>query len=369
MIARHILIPFHDFARGGTERVALTLASHWLDAGRAVTVLCGSRGGGTVEQADPRLSVVELDPPLPRSLLSRFVLGPAMAARLPSLAPDVAYIPGNFHFCVAHAFRKAMPRLPLVAKASNPLLPAFPGPLAALRPLGRAVLGAYLAPLDALVYMAPELAAVGRADLPAIAGEVIAEPNLPAGHAALPRRGPENPPLILAIGRLEPQKNFALALAAFAALRRRRPARLAILGEGAQRGKLEALAQRLGIADDVELPGYHTNIPALLAEASALLLSSRYEGYPAVVVEALAADVPVVATDCTPCLASLIDRPMRGEIVPPARPAVLADALDRALDLPFSSQGERQAGVAHHDAAASARAYLDLFDRLAAARG
>jgi len=179
--------------------------------------------------------------------------------------------------------------------------------------------------------------------------------------------GPADPPLVLVLARMEPQKNLALALKAFAELVKVRPARLLILGEGAQRTKLEALAARLGIAGQVAMPGYVPDVAAHLAQASVLLLSSRYEGYPAVVVEALAADVPVVSTDCTPCLVSLIDRPIRGEVVPAATPATLAQALARALDLPFASARERAYAVAHHDAAASGAAYLALFDGLAGA--
>jgi glycosyltransferase involved in cell wall biosynthesis len=367
MHAGHILIPFHDFNRGGTERVAMTLAREWLDAGRRVTILCGWRGGGTIDQADPRIEVVELDPPIRRSLLSRLWLGPAMAPRAAALAPDVVFIPGNFHFIVAHALRRALPRVPIVAKVSNPLVPDLPWPLAQLA--GKA-LRAYVRPIDVLVQMAPELAAAGRENLGRKAVEVIAEPNLPAGYRAAPREppAPGEAPLILVIGRLEPQKNMALALTAFARLRARRPARLVILGEGHQRAALERLAERLGIAADVELPGYTTDLPRRLASASALLLSSRYEGYPAVVVEALAADVPVVATDCTPALASLLADPLRGEVVG-HDPEALAAALERTLALPFATQGARAEPVAHHDATASAQHYLALFDRLAAAKG
>lgn len=365
MSARHILIPFHDFARGGTERVALTLARHWLDDGCRVTFLCGSRGGGTIDQVDPRADIVALDPELPRSTFSRLRLGRVMAQELARLGPDVVYIPGNFHFVVAPAFRKAMPELIMVGKVSNPLLPDLPRPLVAA---GRHLLSRICGPLDALVYMAPELAEQGRKLIPDRAAAVIAEPNLPAGFKAPAREGPLDPPVILAIARLEPQKNLALALKAFARLRARRPAKLQILGEGAERGGLEALATRLGVGADVAMPGYVNDIPERLSRASALLLSSRFEGYPAVVVEALAADVPVVTTACTPTLRTLIDRPVRGEIVASARPDALAGALLRALDLPFATDGERAAGVAHHDAAASARAYLDLFDELGASR-
>ena len=361
MTARHITICFHDFARGGTERVALTLARGWLDAGREVTILCGSKGGGTIDQVDPRVRIVELDPPIPRSLTSRLHLGRAMAGPLAALAPDVVFIPGNFHFVLPPAFKAALPGLPVVAKVSNPLLPRLiPG----LDVIARAGLRAYVRPIDALVFMADELAEEGRRALPGKRIEVIAEPNLPAGWRPLPRTAPLDPPRIIAIGRMEPQKNLSLALRAFAELRKVRPARLLVLGEGAERGKLEALAASLGIAGDVEMPGYSAKAGEELAKASALLLTSRYEGYPAVVVEALAADVPVVATDCTPVLPGLLPSVVHGRIAPQGDAAALAEALGEVLDGPFNSGEIRPAQVSHHDAQASAEAYLRLFDSL-----
>ena len=216
--------------------------------------------------------------------------------------------------------------------------------------------------------MAPELEAQGRSDLPGMRSAVIAEPNLPQGYQPLPRGNPGDVPLILMIARLEPQKNLPLALEAFAALRRRRPVRLLILGEGAERPRLESLAAQLGVADSVEFPGYSTDVPNHLAAASALLLTSRFEGYPAVVIEALAADVPVVSTDCTPVLRGLLPTSIHGRIIAQATPASLADALESVLDQTFTSAGVRPATVAHHDAVASARGYLALFDDLVARR-
>lgn len=361
MAARHILICFHDFARGGTERIALTLAREWIEAGREVTILCGSRKGGVIDQADPRIRIVELDPPLDRSPLSRLRLGPAMAARLGEIGPDVVFIPGNFHFILAHAFKRAVPGLPVVAKVSNPLLPALPAPLSWI---ARRALRAYVRPIDALVHMAPELAESAAQTLPGKRGATVSEPNLGPGHVALPRSGPLDPPLILAIGRMEPQKNLALALRAFAELLQRRPARLLVLGEGGQRPALERLARQLRISHAVEMPGYSPDTARHLASASALLLTSRYEGYPAVVVEALAADVPVVATACTPALRGLITSEVHGRIVGEFAAGKLADALEQVLQMPFESAGIRPAAVAHHDARVSAGEYLALFDRL-----
>lgn len=359
--AQHILICFHDFATGGTERIALVLAREWLAAGRDVTILCGLAQGGVLSLADPRIRIVELDPPVPRSLTSRLRLGRAMARAALALKPDVVFLPGNFHFGIAHAFKRAAPDLPVIAKVSNPLLPALPR---LLRPLARAVLRAYIAPIDALVQMSGELAEAQAPGAERKRDVVIAEPNLPSHYTPVPRGAPSDPPLIIAIGRMEPQKNLALALRAFAELRRVRPARLLVLGEGSERPKLEALVRQLGLAADVSMPGYAVDPGQHLAQASALLLTSRFEGYPAVVVEALAADVPVVATACTPALASLLPSPAHGRMVPEGSPAALAAALDAVLGLPFTSGGLRPATVAHHDAGASARAYLALFDRL-----
>jgi glycosyltransferase involved in cell wall biosynthesis len=357
--AQHIVICFHDFARGGTERVALILARHWLDSGRSVTVLCGSTAGGVRDTADPRINVVEIDPPIPRSLTSRLRLGRAMAARLAELRPDVIFLPGNFHFILARALKRAAPGVPVIGKVSNPLLPRLPWPVSRI---ALSILSALVRPIDALVYMAPQLLGPDAVGMRKV---VIAEPNLPASHTALPRIAPSGPPLVLAIGRMEPQKNLALALRAFAELRRTRPARMLILGEGAQRPKLESLTARLGLTGDVAMPGYSDEVEQHLSHAAALLLTSRYEGYPAVVVEALAADVPVVTTACSPALNSLIASPVHGRIVAKATPPTLAQALAEVIDQTFTSGGQRPASVAHHDSAASANAYLALFDELA----
>ncbi|MBS0255713.1 MAG: glycosyltransferase [Proteobacteria bacterium] len=355
--ARHIVIAAQDFNRGGTERVALTLAGHWAALGRRVNMLVGAVAGGLEDTVPPGVTVVECSPPVPRSLLARLRLGRAMAEPLRALSPDVVFLTGNYHFILAPALRRAVPGTPIIAKVSNPLLSGVPRVVEALLALAvRQVTRA----IDLLVFMAPELAEEGRRLLPGRAMATVAEPNLPAGWQPPPRGTAEDPPLVLAIGRLEPQKHMALALRTFAELRRQRPARLVVLGEGPERPTLEALARRLGIAGDVDMPGFADPAP-YLARASALLMSSRYEGYPAVVVEALAADVPVVSTPCTPALASLIASPLHGAVTP-ADPAALARALAATLDQPFVSDGARAASVAHHDARRSAQEYLALFD-------
>lgn len=103
-------------------------------------------------------------------------------------------------------------------------------------------------------------------------------------------------PYVFAMGRLTGSKNFAMLLRAFATARL--PAKLVIAGEGTERPALAALAESLGIADRVELPGFLDNPYAPMRGARVFALSSNVEGFPNALVEALALGVPVVTTNC-----------------------------------------------------------------------
>ena len=344
--------------------MAITLARNWLNAGREVIFLVGERSGGLAGTIDPRARVVELSPSIPETLTSRLRLGKAMASAAPGLAPDVIYLIGNYHFGLAAALKKALPCIPIVAKVTNPLLSGFPR---WTHMFARPFLTALVRAIDVMVYMAPELAHSGDRLLPHKALEVIAEPNLPSDNVLKQRTLIRNRPRILAIGRLERQKRMGLAIRAFGEFRKTNDAEMVILGEGPDRPALQALVKKLGLSDSVKMPGFTSHVQGWLVTASVLLMSSRFEGYPAVVAEALASDVPVVTTDCSPALSSLLPSPVHGSVVSDASPAALAAALDKAVALPSSSQGVRPATVAHNGEAASSQSYLALFDRLTAA--
>ena len=106
-------------------------------------------------------------------------------------------------------------------------------------------------------------------------------------------------PEIVAIGRLVPQKGFDVLLRAFARVAAEHPQwRVAILGEGPSRRDLEALATTLGVRAKLELPGQVHDVRARLRRASIFALSSRFEGFPNALVEAMAASTAIIATDC-----------------------------------------------------------------------
>jgi glycosyltransferase involved in cell wall biosynthesis len=347
MTARRILICLHDFHRGGTERIALGLARAWTDAGREVTILCGSTEGGLRDEVGARVSVVALDPPVRRGLFSRFRLARAMAGRLDSLQPDIIFLPGNFHAALANGLRAAT-RAPIALKISNPPVPDVPSAGAIFRWLTRGVTG-FAAMNQGLRRQLQEM-------LPGRNVIALHDPVYVQPVPAVSRTGKR----ILWIGRLERQKDPLLALDVIAATKE---LQLTMLGEGSLLPAVEQRIQALGLQDRVTLHGHAAAIEPFLAEADVLLITSRYEGGPAVAVEALAQGVPVVSTGCSFLLHDLITTPEAGRIVTSRDPGQLAAALRGVLAQPAAPE-KLKALAAPFEPRACAQAYLGWFDRL-----
>ena len=133
------------------------------------------------------------------------------------------------------------------------------------------------------------------------ADRLISIPN-PVDVEAIQAKSREAPavtidaPFIMSAGRLVKVKNFAMLIRAFAAAGGE--GKLVIVGEGEERGALEALARELGVGDRVILPGYVANPYPLMAAASVFILSSDSEGYPNALIEGMAAGRPVISTNC-----------------------------------------------------------------------
>lgn len=142
------------------------------------------------------------------------------------------------------------------------------------------------------------------------------------------------PPVIIGVGRLVEQKNFALLVDAFARLRRTHDARLAILGDGPLREELESQIHHLGLTEDVDVAGWDTNPYRHVARSQLFVLSSRFEGLPGVLIEALACGVPVVATDCPSGPREILQDGKYGALVPMDEPEALAEAMRLSLDDP-----------------------------------
>jgi glycosyltransferase involved in cell wall biosynthesis len=146
------------------------------------------------------------------------------------------------------------------------------------------------------------------------------------------------PPVILGVGRLTKQKNFAALLRAFREVRRYRAAKLIILGEGDDRAHLESLIDRYGLKGEVDLPGFSENPYAYMARSSVFAMSSLWEGFPVAVLEAMAVGLPVVAFNCPGGPSEILRSNGIGELVPVGDDENLAAAIIRILEEKGDSQ-------------------------------
>ena len=159
-------------------------------------------------------------------------------------------------------------------------------------------------------------------------GRVIPNPVRLPGDLISKRDGR----ILVAAGRLIPQKGFDLLLDAFAAVSDRFPDwTLVIWGEGDERSSLEAQRDRLGLANRVRLPGISAKPGMWIESADAFVLSSRFEGWAMVITEAMAAGIPVVSFDCAFGPAEQIQHNSDGLLVPSGNVAALSEALARVM--------------------------------------
>src|SRR5262249_55745517 len=143
---------------------------------------------------------------------------------------------------------------------------------------------------------------------------------------------PHAPPVVVAAGRLANEKDFQTLIRAFSKVRKTRQVRLMILGEGENRTELHNLAQRLGIADDVSLPGFVDNPYKYMKRAAAFTLSSLFEGFPNVIVEAMACGAPIISTDCRSGPAEILENGRWGRLTTVGDADALAKAIEEVLD-------------------------------------
>jgi glycosyltransferase involved in cell wall biosynthesis len=168
---------------------------------------------------------------------------------------------------------------------------------------------------------------------------------------------PGEPPVVLGVGELSFRKDFQTLVRAFALVRRRRPCRLVILGRGRYRDELLALADQLGVAADLDLPGFCANPYAYMARAGLFVLSSRWEGMPVALVEALAVGTPVVSTDCPSGPREILAGSGLGGLVPVGGVEEMADAIARWMGAAPPAEDFRRA-IEPYRVEASAREYL-----------
>ncbi|MDB5686305.1 MAG: glycosyl transferase, group 1 [Rhizorhabdus sp.] len=359
--ADHIAIVMHDFSTGGSERIAVRLANRWAAAGRRVTIICGTTEGPARALVSDQVVISQVYPRIRRSPLSRIKLAEAIEPHIQALLPDLIFAPGNFHISVAGllARRLGPDGPPIICKLSNPLRRNGRGGIRQW--IFERSLRRFAGAIDGFVAMSASLHAEAMAVLGPAWIDMIPEPVLEEASDAGPF--PEGPPTILCIGRLVAQKNFLLAIRAFAAIAPTCDARLLIVGEGDQRRRLEREIARLGLGDRILLPGHVANVPAVLAEARLVLLTSDFEGYPAVMIEALAARRPVLATRCSPAIDEILLHRSFGYAVP-GNVRVLSMMIESLLSGGSPDEAALAPLLARHRIDQVAPHYLQSFDTM-----
>ncbi len=324
-----ILLP--DLRPGGAERLHLELAREWTRRGIGVDFVLRQARGELLAQLPPRARVVDLAAARVRATLR------PLAIYLRHDPPDALLAAMWPLTCIAPlAARMAGWRGRVVVSEHSPLSIAY-APKGALHRIGMRAsmrLGYPLAQarIGVSAGVADDMAMLSG--LPRTRFEVIHNPAATgrfAGEASRPAQlDGAGGALILSVGTLKAVKRHDLLIEAFAALDRP-DARLYILGEGPERGRLQGLIDRLGLGGRVFLPGFQPDPLPWYAHADLFVLSSDYEGFGNVLVEALEQGVPVVSTDCPVGPREILDGGKHGTLVPVGDARALASAMQDGL--------------------------------------
>lgn len=349
-----MLIP--DLRGGGVERVRMLLGREFLRMGHEVDLLVMRASGELLGQVPEGVRLVDLKAPRTRKLL------PVLRAWLARERPDAlmaAMWPLTSIAVIARRLAGVETRI-LVSDHNN-LIAQHAHRGCFYRWVMSASMRATYGAADARVAVSSgiadivaRLSGLERSALAVIHNPVDPPAPSASGFDADAAWGVAPGARILTIGHMKRQKNHARLLRVFARLGRP-DARLAILGDGEERSATAALAADLGLEGRVLMPGYVASPGPWLGSADLFVLSSDYEGFGNVLVEALGAGLPVVSTDCPSGPAEILENGRYGRLVPVGDEAALAHAMAEAL-------------AAEHDRAALRRRAADFTPEIAARR-
>jgi glycosyltransferase involved in cell wall biosynthesis len=355
----HIALVIANLGGGGAQRQMVTLANAFVGLGHRVDLLLAEGGGVLHDRVDPRIAVHCFENAFTRLPLvankkrRRMLMAIRPLARyLREARPRVVMSTSdsvNVAVVIAHRLARSPARL--VLRIDNQLTRSaeVEGTWSQRRRMRR---------VRQLFPRADRLIAISHGLGEDILRQRACQPSQlhvihnPAIDASIEKRALElpahpwprgpAPPVVLGVGQLVPQKDYPTLLRAFARVRAKTAARLLILGVGREQERLRALAIELGIADDADLPGFDPNPIAAMARAAVLVLSSAWEGFGNVLVEALAVGCPVVSTDCPSGPREILDGGRFGHLVAVGDEVALAGAIEASLRDPGDPDARRQ---------------------------
>ena len=360
-----------DLGTTGVVRNAVAIANAAAAAGYEVRLLTCRPDGPLRVEVSPRVTVVNLAGSKSAGGRASQLRGVLLAYRRHSRGwrPDILFSAGNHAHLLSTIAWIGLPGAK-VLRISNDLGHGSPGLITRLlRSLKFRLLTGRA---DRLVLVSRALGTHPLLERHAVSGKAVTIPNgvdLDAVSALAGQPCPHpwaraaSVPIVLAVGRHVPQKNFGTLLEAFARARRERPMRLIFLGDGpdGETGRLRQLAAGLSVGADVDFVAPTSNPFPYMAAASVLALPSRWEGSANVLLEALACGTPVIASRTAGDAEYVLESGRYGVLVDPGDVADLASALLRQTGRDRVEAGDRAAAF---DRQAALRQYVRLFDGL-----
>lgn len=331
-----LLIYIHSLENGGAERVVANLANHWVAIGWDVTVVTVTPVTHDFYAVNAGVKRVSLNlaggrPNLLAGVVRTIRRVRALRRILLRERPDVALAAINTANIVLALAAHGMPGLRTIGSEHN-----FP-PKAPMGVIWETMRRHAYGRLHAVVALTQECAAWLAANSHARRIPVI--PN--AVGWPLSKHAPCVSPavccasgrhVLLGVGRLSPEKNFAVLIAIFSRLAATHPMwDLVILGEGPVRDALLAQVAAAGLAQRIFLPGRVGNVGDWYARASLYVMSSDFEGFPNTLVEAMACGLPAVSFDCDTGPRDIIRHDTDGFLVPPGDAEGMQVAVDRLM--------------------------------------
>ena len=316
---------------GGAQRVCATLCNHWVERGWVVTL--ATFDDGSTPPFFPlvpgvrhvSLGLTRRSPGLVRSVINNLRRVVRLRRFVAQERPDciLSFIDGTNVLALLAARGTGIPVV--VSERTDPARHAIPRPWRILRrttyPWARTIV---LQTRAAAAYFPASWAsriAIIPNPVPKVAPPA---PAIGARDGGVHR--------ILGLGRLERVKGFDLLIRAFASIATTRPEwELTILGDGPERDALTAEIARSGLGRRISLPGYASDAMGALQRADLFVLSSRYEGFPNALCEAMACGVPVVAFDCPSGVAEIVRDGVDGLLVPAEDEGALSAAMARLI--------------------------------------
>lgn len=323
----NIAILIRTLDAGGAERAASSLANEFFRAGHVVTVLCLA-GSEPFYPIDPGVNIrylISKDPAGDRRASPAVLLRRARTLRrfLKAEKPDVLVCMSWSTSLYGIFCTKGVRTLCVGTERANPYVLGANRLTTFLRRYAARKSDGFVCQTERARSFYPTAAQPKIAVIPnGIFNALVYDTSVPNERDAV----------ITACGRLDRNKGFDVLLDAFALVHKDFPAlTLRIFGEGGSRAELQAQAERLGVAPFVDLPGADPEAIRPISRSSVFVLSSRSEGMPNALIEAMAAGVPCVATRCDMGPEELIRDGVNGLLVPVDDPAAMAESIRRIL--------------------------------------